>query len=367
MINIGLDIHTVGQQATGNETYIKGLLDAFSRNPAADIKLTYYHSKSLINKPWTGTYKQLLPEVSALRIPVSTPIALLRDHIDVSHFQYFHPLVSPCPAVLTIHDLSFEHHPEFFSPGLGKALQWLVPTMAKRAAHIITVSKATRNDLIERYNLPMNKISVIYNSTSDIFNNQLPHQLLQKSVSRFNLSRPFIISVGNLGPRKNQQRLVRCFSQLLQRNAIDFDLVLVGQPVYKANSVLDEIAKSKSAERIHVTGFVTQEELIALYSLAEFSVYPSLFEGFGLPILESMACSTPVITSDCSCMPEIASNAALMINPKDDDELSEAILRLSTDKNLHHQLTQAGLQRQQNFSWDIAGNRTLNVYREVAS
>jgi len=80
-----------------------------------------------------------------------------------------------------------------------------------------------------------------------------------------------------------------------------------------------------------------------------------------------MACSTPVITSDCSCMPEIASNAALMINPKDDDELSEAILRLSTDKNLHHQLTQAGLQRQQNFSWDIAGNRTLNVYREVAS
>ncbi|MFT5815558.1 MAG: glycosyltransferase involved in cell wall biosynthesis [Psychroserpens sp.] len=367
MIRIALDIHTIGQQATGNETYISGLLNAFKKHPQTDLHFTYYHSRSLKDKKWPGTYKKLSPQSPFLRIPLSTPYALYRDNIDVSHFQYFHPLLSPCPAVVTIHDLSFEHHPEFFSPLMRNALRYLAPIMAKRAAHIITVSKATKQDLIEKYKLPSDKISVIYNSTSSSFHNQYKHSLLIERIARFNLPRPFVVSVGNLGPRKNQHRLIRCFSNLVENGDIDFDLVLVGQPVYKANAILDEIKKTKAKGRIHVTGFVNQDELVALYNLAMFSIYPSLFEGFGLPILESMACGTPVITSNCSCMPEIAKDAALLINPRDDDDLSSAMLELSTNSALREKLVTSGLQRTSDFSWERAADRTINVYRNITS
>lgn len=367
MIRVAFDVHTLGERATGNETYAQGLMRAFLDNPPEDMDFVFYHGRSMDKREPGANYRLLRPRWPYLRIPVVTPWVLRRDRIDVAHFQYFAPPLCSCSTILTIHDLSFERHPEFFQPGMALRMRLLMPLQTRLASHIIAVSETTRRDIIELYGVAPERVSVVYNGVAEGFADPLDPDLSLRTLARFGVDRPFFVCVGNLGTRKNQQGIVRAFARLLDQQDIEHDLVLVGQATESARDIMAEIMGSKWKDRIRVTGFVGRDELRALYAGATASVYASLYEGFGLPILESMACGTPVITSSVSCMPEIAGDAALLVDPGDEEAIGAAFLRMIEDDNLRRRLSEAGRLRAGKFSWSEAARRTARIYRQAAS
>lgn len=366
MLRIAIDVHAIGQRATGNETYAEGLMRAFETFRPPDMELLFYHIGDFPRPAAVGSPRRLWPSWAPIRVPLVTPWRLMRDRIDLAHFQYFGPPLSPCPLILTVHDLSYEHHPEFFPPTMALGMRLVMPRMVKLARHLIAVSHATRDDLISRYQVDPSRITVIHNGVHDTFRPIDDADHLARSTARFGVDRPFILCVGNLGTRKNQSLLVRAFARLARTRAFDHDLVLVGKQSFGGERIPQEARLPGIAGRVHLCGFVDTEELIALYNRATFSVYPSLYEGFGLPVLESMACGTPVITSNLSSMPEIAGDAALLVDPRDEPGLAAMMSRLLDSPALRASLRAAGLERSRRFSWQAAAAQTADVYRHVA-
>jgi glycosyltransferase involved in cell wall biosynthesis len=367
-MRVAFDIHAIGQQATGNETYAENLLAAFLEGPERDVELYLYHSRDVGERLSGQRLRRLRPHWPWVRIPVVTPLHLARDRIDVAHFQYVGPPLSPCATVLTVHDLSFERHPEFFPRAMALRMRALMRLLAHRAAQVIAVSHATRAELLEHYpRLRAERVTVVHNGLPAGMRRVADRGALEASVRRFGLSRPFIVCVGNIGTRKNQRRLVQAFARLAGERDGGHDLVLVGKATHGAGAVFREIAALGLSERVHVTGFVTPAELLALYNLATFSVYPSLYEGFGLPILESMACGTAVLTSAASCMPEIAGEAAQLVDPRVVDALHDALARLLDDAALRERLVAAGTLRARTFTWQRAAQETRAIYRAAAA
>ena len=364
-MRVAFDIHAIGRRETGNETYAHELLRAFVEDPADDIELVLYGTASQRPRADGLRYRRMIPSWPYLRIPVVSPLWLARDRIDVAHFQYLAPPLSPSAIVLTIHDLSFERHPEFFPRSMALRLRALVRHFARRAAQVIAVSNATRDDLLDCYDVDADRVTVVHNGAPAVGAPQ-DRAKMRAALHRFGLERPFIACVGNIGHRTNQRRLVAAFARLVGERGVGHDLVLAGKPGYGAAAVTDEIAAHGLGSRVHVTGFVTQQELAAIYGLAAFTVYPSLYEGFGLPILESMACGTPVITSSVSCMPEIAGTAAVLVDPLDVDALASAMASLLGNRQLCDDLAARGRERVRQFSWRHAARLTRDVYRRAA-
>jgi len=365
VIRAAFDVHVIGQRATGNETYASGLMRAFLEFPSPDIELLFYCGAHTLDERTAGRIRRIHPDTPYLRIPIATPLALLRDRVDVAHFQYFAPPLSPAATVLTVHDLSFERYPQFFTPAFARRMRGLMPWMVRRAARVIAVSAATRDDLIELYDLAPDRIDVIYNGAAPEFSIEHDREILRRRIVRFPIGgRPFILCVGNLCRRKNQARVVRAFGRLVELG-YPHALILVGKEEHSAREVRQEISLCGASDRILIAGFVTHAELVALYNLADFSVYISHYEGFGLPVIESMACAAPVLTSRASCLPEIAGDAALLVDPTDDDAIVAAMQQMIDDAPLRERLRAAGLTRSGSFRWDGAARLTLESYRKA--
>lgn len=365
MIRAAFDIHVLGQRATGNETYAEGLLRAFAAAPPDDIDLVFYRSPLGMGADAPGRVRRIWPDNPYVRIPLTTPLALARDRIDVAHFQYFAPPWCGAAVVLTVHDLSFERYPGYFPPAFTRRMRTLMPWMARKASRVIAVSSATRDDLVQMYGLAPGKVDVIHNGASPDFHPLDDLEAARGRLARLGLVRPFILCVGNLCRRKNQARVVRAFARLVEKG-LEHDLVIVGKEEHSAREVREEIALSGCEQRIRVAGFVSRDELVALYNLAEFSVYASHCEGFGLPVVESMACGTPVITSRVSCLPEVAGDAAWLVDPSDDDDILDGMQTMSADAALRRRLREAGLARSRAFRWEEAAAHTLDSYRSAA-
>ena len=366
MVRVGIDIHTIGLKQTGNETYVQNLIRVYEAGGHEDVDFRYYHTQRAALPGWNGQVRRIWPHIPALRIPISFPIALKRDAIDVAHFQYHSPPACPCPVVLTIHDVSYERFPEFFRSWDRARMRWLIPAAARRASRIITVSESSKQDIMEVYGIAPEKISVTYNGVSDQFTPCSDRERLERATRRFGLDRPFILSVGNLEPRKNLERLVRVYARLRKSGKLEHDLVLAGKPGWQTSRITSEIDRLGVGPNVHLTGFVTTEELVALYNRAEYMVYVSLYEGFGLPISESMACGTPVITSNVSSMPEVAGEAAVLVDPRDDEALGQAMCELVEDEGLRERLSEAGRVQCKNFSWPACADATIALYQQVA-
>jgi glycosyltransferase involved in cell wall biosynthesis len=365
MIRAAFDVHVLGRRATGNETYAEGLMRAFQAEPPRDIDLHFYRGRGSGAGAGAGRSRAIFPDWPYVRIPIATPIALALDRVDVAHFQYFAPPLCPAAVVLTVHDLSFERFPTYFPPSFTRRMRALMPWMVRRARRVIAVSEATRDDLVELYGLDPGKVDVVYNGASPDFHRIADRDALRASIAPLGVQRPFILCVGNLCRRKNQARVVRAFARLVERG-LPHELVLVGKEEHSALEVREEIEVCGAAARIRSAGFVTREQLVALFNLADFSVYASHYEGFGLPVVESMACGTPVLTSRASCLPEVAGGAALLVDPSDDEAIEAAMMSLAEDKALRGRLSAAGLERSRAFRWDEAARRTLDTYRRAA-
>jgi glycosyltransferase involved in cell wall biosynthesis len=274
------------------------------------------------------------------------------------------PLPPGLPGLLTVHDLSFVRTPEVTMPGMHRYLGQGVPRSVARARHVIAVSECTKNDLIELYGTPSDKASVIYGGVQAEFQPVEDKEQKDAVRRRYGLGKePFILTVGTLQPRKNHLRLVQAFARL----KTDHRLVIAGGAGWEYEAVPAEVVRLGLEQRVLFPGFVSDADLPALYSAADLFAYPSLYEGFGLPLLEAMACGTPVVAADASSLPEVVGEAGTLADPLNVDALAGAMQRMLDDEALRKSKIQEGRARAATFTWERAGGQLLALYERVAS
>ena len=267
------------------------------------------------------------------------------------------------PTVLTVHDLIFRHLPQHHKRLNRWYLNMTLPLYCRRAGHIIAVSELTRRDLISSYRLPAEKITTVYEAADPQFRPQLA-QACAAIRSRYNLPERFILFVSTLEPRKNLVRLLAAWEPLYQAGVAPH-LVIAGKQGWLYGEFAVALERSPARDGVILTGYFPDGDLPALYSAAEAFVFPSLFEGFGLPVLEAMACGTPVACSGSSTLPEVAGGAALFFDPEDVEAIRSALSEMLTHADLREDLRRRGLAQSERFSWERAGQETLAVYRRV--
>jgi glycosyltransferase involved in cell wall biosynthesis len=295
--------------------------------------------------------------------------ALLSLEAAVGTVSVFHgttysvPARHRAPLVITVHDLALLRHPALGSRGLRAMVDRAVRDFG-RADRLIAVSEATRADLVDLCGADPARISVIYNGCARDFHPRDRAACLART-ERLLGPGPFLLHVGTLEPRKNLPNLIHAFAQLRRERNIPHRLVLAGEPGWGGESLADVAADAGVADRVSLPGRVGTDLLPVLYCAADVFVYPSLYEGFGLPVLEAMACGTPVVASDRAALPEITGGCALLIDPTDPDDLARAIGQCLDEPARAASMTAAGLARASQFSWERAAGETLAVYTAV--
>lgn len=290
--------------------------------------------------------------------------ALKKYRIDVFYSpDGYLSLKSPVPQVGVIHDLNFEHHPEDIPASPLRYLRKYFPKFAKKAAHIVTVSDYSKQDIVQSYGISPSKITVAWNGASESFVPLNPKEI-QKIRSEKTNGRPYFIFVGAIHPRKNVGRLIEAFGKFAQVNP-GIDLLIVGESLWanKASSIPDVSEELK--KRILFSGHVSLPELNQLMGAAFALTYIPYFEGFGIPLVEAMRCGIPIISGNLTCLPEVAGDAAIYVNPFDTDEVSKAMIDLAADEQQQAALAAKSLQRATLFSWEYTADATWNVLKEI--
>jgi glycosyltransferase involved in cell wall biosynthesis len=286
------------------------------------------------------------------------PLHLVRRRYDLLHLpDHKLPFWTPCQTVVTIHDLAYMKFPEMFSRMHRERLTWFTRDSLTRASHAIAVSHATRNDVCELLNVDPSKIDVVQHAVD--------HQRFHPGVPPADRPLPYILSVGALQPRKNFQLLIRSFKKLCSLRQGKIELIIVGQRGWMWEPIEREAAEGPYAERIHLAGYVPDDQLAPLYAGAALVAMPSLYEGFGLPLLEAMACGAPVVASDASSFPEVLGNAGVLLPPDDEEAWIETMKLLLDDDRRRNQMRAQSAARARLFSWERAATETLAVYRKV--
>jgi glycosyltransferase involved in cell wall biosynthesis len=367
-MRFAVDAHAIGRHLTGNETYVRGLLRGFA-DVDEDSEIFAY-----VSEPGA---ERLVPERLHVRKVSGNPYVRLgwdlarvirADRPDLVHVQYTAPLLSRTPVVVTVHDVSFLEHPEYF-PWLRRTqLRYTVARTVHRAAKIITVSEFSRSAILRAYDIDADKVRVVPNAANPNFR-MTGRERAQNAVrGRLGFDAPFVLSVGDLQPRKNHIGLIEAMAKLLTANPqLRHHLVLAGKETGFAPRVREAARHSGFADRIHFTGFVTDNELLEMYNACECFVFPSFYEGFGLPILEAMACGRAVACSDAAAMPEVADGAGFIFNPHDTDDIKRSMGDILLDPQLRGRMERLGLQRAAQFSWQTSARATLDIYKEVAA
>jgi glycosyltransferase involved in cell wall biosynthesis len=298
-----------------------------------------------------------------------TRLAAESRRLDLLHgLAFASPLAAGCPTVVTVHDLSFLRFPAAFRPFQRLYLGLITRISTRRAARVIAVSESTRQDVIAFCGVPGQNVIVVPNGVTEAFKPADRGALAAFRAAR-KLPEHFILFVGTLEPRKNLVRLIEAFDTwraAAQRSATrPVKLVLAGGKGWYYETVFARVRELGLGDEVIFPGFVSPDELPCWYGAADLFVYPSLFEGFGLPVLEAMACGTPTITSTASSLPEVAGDAALLVDPEDTGALAEAIGRVLNDPSLGESLRGAGLRQAARFSWMRTAAETVQVYRSA--
>lgn len=294
---------------------------------------------------------------------MALPLASARDRLDLLHALAFaRPVLARCPVVLTIYDMSFMRMPERFPVFQRRYLQWMTRYSARHAAAITVISQSTMQDVVELYGIAPERITVVYCGVDPQFQ---PLAAVDVAQFRANKGLPdrFMLYLGTLEPRKNVAQVVRAFAQLPA--AIRPKLVIAGAQGWGYDDVYAAARQSGVGSDIIFAGFVAQQELPLWYNAAELFVYPSHYEGFGLPVVEAMACGTPAITSNVSSLPEVAGDAALTVAPADTLALRDAMEQTLTDLPLRARMKERGLAQAARFTWPQVARQTAQVYSQV--
>ncbi len=368
-MKVAIDARSLGTQHGGDETYMRNVIRSLAAiDPDGDYAL--YLARPLPDLIIPGAERMrrvVVPDKPFRRTPISIPLMAAREHIDVIHAQYAGPPFATARVVLTIHDISYERYPQWFTSTDLLYMRAFVPPTARRAAAVLTVSEYSKRDIVRRYCVPPERVFVTYLAADPVF------QPLQRDVEslstmreRYGTGDRYILCVGNLQPRKNLVTLINAYVRLRQADAMRHKLILVGRKGWLYDDIFAKARDSGYTDDLVFTDYVPDKDLVSLYNGADVFVYPSLFEGFGLPPVEAMACGTPVITSNTSALPEVVGDAAITVDPLNVEALATAIAQLLRDAELQKRLSLEGLQRAASFSWDNTARRILDVYRHVS-
>ncbi len=268
-------------------------------------------------------------------------------------------------CVATIHDLVAFLYPETIPKKYALYMTWLMRRVVQRAQRIISVSQCTKDDLVRVLGVPSERIAVIHEAAQPGFRPLEDQAALARVRRRYGIDKPFFYHVGNVEPRKNLPRLLKAFLLLRQRLAGRAQLVISGQKGWLTGQLHGAMSKLDLDEDVIFTGYMPQEDLPLMMNAALAFVFPSLYEGFGLPALEAMSCGTPLITSNLSSLPEIVGDAALLVEPRDEKQIAEAMWRVFEDAGLRQRLKLAGMERAARFSWPEAARQTMAVYLDA--
>jgi glycosyltransferase involved in cell wall biosynthesis len=297
---------------------------------------------------------------------VGLPAMLQISPVDLFHgTNYCIPVFAPCPTVVTIHDMSIYAHPTTHKSINVRRGKRRMPIMARRSSMIIAPSECTKQEIIKYLGTRPEKIRVIYEAAREIME-PLPLSACMDVLEKHKIRRPYILYVGTIEPRKNLLTLIRAYDELLKSSPHRPQLVLCGGRGWLDDGVFKLVEDLGLQHQVRFTGYVEDIDLPALYSAAAVFVYPSLYEGFGLPPLEAMACGTPVITSNSSSLPEVVAKAGLMHDPDTYRALTECIVRLFDDVSTYDHFKHAGLEQASHFSWERVARETQVVYDELA-
>jgi glycosyltransferase involved in cell wall biosynthesis len=368
-MHIGLNAHLLSlsrnYRGAGINSYIYyllknlGQLDSghrysvfLSEHRFADARLRLYYT------PWP-THR---PVVRILWEQLMQPIALHRREVDLLHAMAFvGPLVTPCPFVVTIYDLSFLHCPDAFRPWNRWYLSTFTALSVRRARRVIVISKSTKRDVVDMLSVPPDRVDVVYCGVDEIF-----HPLPAAEVANFRHERAlpdrFILFLGTLEPRKNVQKLIRAYSRWRKVEPGIPKLVVAGGKGWYYDRIFDEVESLGLTGEVIFPGYVMQEDLPWWYSAADLFVYPSRFEGFGMPVLEAMACGTPVVTTNVAALPEVAGDAALLVDPDDETQLVEVMRQALRDEALRQEMRAKGLAQAAGFTWARTARQTADTY-----
>jgi glycosyltransferase involved in cell wall biosynthesis len=290
------------------------------------------------------------------------PWVLHQINADLVHGpHHVTPLLAPCPTVITIHDLSFIRLPHLFRPANRLYLTVMTRLSARRARRLIAVSAHSAAESAELLGVPMERIDVIYHGVDPIFR-PLPEDEIEAFRQKQGLPNQFVLSVGTLEPRKNHTRLVEAFARIYDGKS---KLVLVGGKGWLYDNVYAKVEALGLNEAVVFRGYLANEDLPLWYNAATLFAYPSLYEGFGMPVLEAQACGAPVITSNLPPLPEAAGDAALLVDPRDVEELATNLNRLLTNEPLRSELEERGLARTRQFTWMRTAQETAHSYRRA--
>ncbi len=363
-MRIGIDAHMLGDHSGGNESLYSNLL----RNMVIENEDTVFlFVKPEVDVTAYGKDFQIVrfEEANAFkRYFFELPRLCRKYQLDILHTQYFIPFNRPCPVVCSIHDICFEHYRDIFTKKEYLRQKLLIPYSARHSKRIIVCSEYSKLDISKRYHIPEDKIDVAYCAVNKDYRKLSAVEIDSTNLRRkFGIKKDYILSVGNLQPRKNLVRLIRAYQNLKETDEIEEQLVIVGKKAWMFNDILKE-ALNNSADIIF-TDYVSENDLIRLYNDAEIFVYPSFFEGFGMPPLEAIACGTPVAVSDRTSLPEAVGEAGIYFNPFSVDEISESIKRLIEDRTLRESLIEHGYEQVRKFDWRKSAMIVMNAYKQI--
>jgi glycosyltransferase involved in cell wall biosynthesis len=277
------------------------------------------------------------------------------------------PLPRHVKKVVTIHDLAFLEHPEYAVPSLADYLRKVVPEAVQAADIVATVSHEVSRTLSKHFQTPAEKMVVVPNGVSPHFRRITDPIILGATLHKFGLKHPLVLGVGTMEPRKNHMGLIKAFYQAQQKKGGPAMLAIAGGQGWLYEETKQLVEELKLEKKVRFLGRVSELELITLYSMADVFAFPSFAEGFGIPLIEAMACGAPVITSNLSAMPEVAGDAALLIDPHNTSELATAITTLLGNEQRREELRQKGYQRAREYTWEVSAQKMLSIYQQVSS
>jgi glycosyltransferase involved in cell wall biosynthesis len=365
-MKIAIDVHSLGTQAAGNESYYRQLLWGLTADKTDNqYTLFYTHQAALREAASNGRFSFTpIPSNPVTRLCVSLPRLLSKLKPDVFHCQYIKPPFGKTKTVVSIHDLAYEHFPKFFHPLEVVRMKILVRATARRADHIVTLSRFSAQDISDKYHIAPEKITVTHLAAADCFRPRDKQHCREHLARVYGINAPFILYVGRIQARKNLPRLVEAYARV-QKQGLTAKLVLVGKKDWQHERLLAKIEQLGLRSSVIFPGYVSAGDLPLFYNAAEVFVFPSVFEGFGLPVVESMASGVPTITSYGSSLEEVAGDGALLVDPFDVSSMADAIQRVVGSQELQKQLVDRGLRRSSEFKAEDLALKILDVYRSL--
>ena len=374
-MRIGINaLYSISSGVGGMETYLENIITCILRRDKENYYVIFANEKNYesFNVEQSNCEKVLCSVKKGLGArkifweQCILPFQAAKNKIDILFSPaYISPAFLSCKSVVTIHCMKYSHHPEDFDKFILPYLKLFIPLSARRSDRIITVSHHTKSELVENLNLNDKKVSVIYYGVAQEFNLDSGFDVKNELSHKYNIKDKYILSVAALKSHKNVLSVIKAFSVLKRKYSLEHKLVLVGQGG-KQLSEMNEVVRELSLESdVLFVGGVPNEKLPPLYCGADLFVFLSLYESFGMPLTEAMACGTPVISSNRAAMPETVRDAGILVDPYSIDEIAFQMNRALSDKQLRKDLIEKGLKRAKIFSWDKAAQKLLSVFYEI--